>query len=67
MGKEVVSVLQGRISRARWTVGQMKSSVQEAEPPVADAKGDQHGNGAALGCVELGSLSSGLEPDSVIL
>ena len=36
-----------------------------AEPPAADAKVDVWG-GAALRCAELGCLSGGLEPASVI-
>ena len=60
--KGAIIVLQGRISRARWAAGQMKSSDQQsrAEPLVAYAW-----CGAALCCVELGSLSGGLEPASV--
>ena len=50
MGKGVVSVFQRRISGARWAAGgQTKSSVQQAEPPVADAKGDQRGMGQHSG------------------
>ena len=50
VGKGVVSVFQRRISGARWAAGgQTKSSVQQAEPPVADAKGDQRGMGQHSG------------------
>lgn len=65
MGKEVVTVFQGRLSRARWSVGQAKSSVQQAELLAADVKGDQHGV-EKYWCVEFTCLSSGLEPASVI-
>ena len=48
VGKVVVGVLQGRISRARWAAGQkylvqQGSASSRPEPPVADAKGDQCG------------------------
>ena len=33
---------------------------------VANAKGDEHGNAAALWCVKLSCLSCGVEPASVI-
>ena len=42
MGKRVASILQGRISGARWAAGQCSQS-SRAEPPATDAKGDEHG------------------------
>ena len=64
MGKGVASVLQGRVSGARWAAGQTESSVQQDRASVADAKEDQHG--AALWGVGLCCLGCGLEPASVL-
>ena len=66
VGKGVVSILQGRISRARWTVGQVKSPVQQGRASGSRCQGRSAWCGAALWCVELGCLSSGLETASVI-
>ena len=43
VGKGVVNILQGRISRARWAAGQTKSSIQQGRASGGDAKGDQSG------------------------
>ena len=43
VSKGVVSILQGRTSRAKWAAGQTKSSIQQDRASGADAKGDQRG------------------------
>ena len=42
MSKGVVSVLQARISRAKWAPGQTSPQSSRVEPLVANAKEDQH-------------------------
>ena len=66
MGKGVVSVLKGRISGARWAAEQTKSSVQQGRASSGQYQGRSAWRGAASWCVELGCLSSGLEPASVV-
>ena len=66
VGQGVVSVLQGRISGARWATGQAKSSVPQGRASSGRCQGRSVWRGASLWCVELGRLSSGLEPASVI-
>ena len=61
-----VSVLQGRTSRARWAAEQAKSSVQQGRASGGRWLGRSAWNEAALWCMELGCLNSGLEPASVI-
>ena len=43
VSKGVVFILQGRISRARWAAGQMKSSVQQGRDSSCRCQGDQCG------------------------
>ena len=66
VGKGVVSVLQGRVSGARWAAGQAKSSVQQGRSSVGWCQGRPGWPGAALWCVELSCCSSGLEPAPVV-
>ena len=61
MGKGVISILQGRISGARWAAGQVKSSVQQGRASSGRCQGRPAWCGAALCCLGLGCLSSGLE------
>ena len=76
VGKGAVSILQGKGARARWAAEQGKGArarwvaeqspqSSRAEPPEADAKGDQCGMEQHW-CVEISCLSSGLEPASLI-
>ena len=53
VGKGVVSILQGRVSRARWAAGQMKSSVQQSRALSGQCRGRSAWHGAALWCVDL--------------
>ena len=66
VGKGVFSILQGRISVARWATGQAKSSVQQGRASGGQCQGRSSWHGAALWCVELSCLSSGLESASVV-
>ena len=43
VGKGVVTVLQGRMLELGGQQGRQSPQSSRAEPPVADAKGDQHG------------------------
>ena len=65
VGKGLISVLQGRISGARWAAGQLKSSVQQGRASGSRCQGRLAWRGAALWVVALGCLSCGLEPASV--
>ena len=66
VGKGVISIFQGGISGARWAAGQVKSSVQQDRASGSQCQGRSVWHRAALWCVELGCLSSGLEPASLI-
>ena len=53
VGKGVVSILQGRLSGARWAAGQMTSSVQQSRALSGQCRGRSAWHGAALWCVDL--------------
>ena len=65
VGKAVVSILQGRVSRARWATGHTSSSVQQGGASGGWCQGRSAWHRTALWCVELGYFSSSLEPASV--
>ena len=48
--KGAISVLQDRISGARWAAGQTSPQFRRAEPPAADAKEDQRSRNSTLVC-----------------